>query len=49
MPDEILVVDDDPNTRLNFRITLELEGYKILRRVQPYEHSSYLQNRQLLW
>jgi len=30
MPAQILIVDDDPNTRLNFRITLELEGYKIL-------------------
>ena len=30
MPAEILLVDDDPNTRLNFRTALELEGYKIL-------------------
>jgi DNA-binding NtrC family response regulator len=30
MPAEILLVDDDPNTRLNFRVTLESEGYKIL-------------------
>jgi DNA-binding NtrC family response regulator len=30
MPAEILIVDDDPNTRLNFRVTLESEGYKIL-------------------
>ena len=30
MNNQILIVDDETNVRLNFRITLEMEGYEIL-------------------
>ena len=26
----ILIVDDEPNVRLNYRITLEVEGYQVV-------------------
>ena len=29
MSSRILIVDDEPNVRLNYRITLELEGYEV--------------------
>jgi DNA-binding NtrC family response regulator len=29
MNNHILIVDDETNVRLNFRITLEMEGYEI--------------------
>ena len=49
MSAQILIVDDEPNVRLNYRITLETEGYQVFEAASAERALEELWGDRLLW